>query len=283
MLEIEGRIEQIGLPSVQGYKMNHRHPALAAVLIVACLTTARGADNPLPALDSILRDTKARAKLEADNDRTFDQLYSYSREKITEYRNGVGDLKKREDKTSAHQANPTNAVSPPAAQTNAVSQKDGAITDTHSNVRGQAFKKNDFLQNQDLLNRFQFKLAGQETVNGRPAWILDFVPASKNLPEHNLKDRFINKAAGCILVDAGEFSLVKVDMHLTQSVDVALGLVGSVWKFTYSFERWRTDDGLWFTRKVDWHLEGREVILRRTVDYHEQTTDVQKINSAAMH
>ena len=66
------------------------------------------------------------------------------------------------------------------------------------------------------------------------------------------------------------------------SLALSLGLVGAVGKFSYAFERGRTDDGMWFTRKVDWHLEGREVILRRTVDYHEQTTDVRKINSAAM-
>ena len=263
--------------------MNHRYPVLAAVFVVACLITARGAENPLPAIDSILRHAQERARLEADNDRTFDQHYSYSREKITEYRNSSGELKKREDKTGTHQATPAAAPPPPAAQTNAAPQKDGAVTDTHSNVHGQAFKKNDFLANPDLLSRFQIKLAGQETVNGHPAWILDFVPATKKLQEHNLKDRFINKAAGRIWVDSGDYSLVKVDMHLTQSVEVALGLVGAVWKFTYSFERARTDDGLWFTSKVDWHLEGREVILRRTVDYHEQTTDVRKINSAAMH
>lgn len=257
---------------------------MTAVLIAAGLATVCGADNPLPSVDSIFQGIEARAKSEADNDQLFDQRYSYSREKITEYRNGSGELKKREDKTSTHEPNPVSPLPPDsAAPTNAVPQKDGAVTDTHSNVRGQAFKKNDFLLDKDLLNRFQIKVAGKDTVNGRPAWMLDFVPVNKKLPEHSLKDRFINKAAGRIWVDAADYSLVKADMHLTQSVSVALGLAGAVWKFTYSFERGRTDDGLWFTRQVDWHLEGREVILHRTVDYHEQTTDVHKTNSAVLH
>jgi hypothetical protein len=28
---------------------------------------------------------------------------------------------------------------------------------------------------------------------------------------------------------------------------------------------------------VDWHLEGREVIINRIVDYHETTSAVQKL------
>jgi len=28
---------------------------------------------------------------------------------------------------------------------------------------------------------------------------------------------------------------------------------------------------------VDWHLEGREVVLRRSVNYHEEKTGVRRI------
>ena len=251
---------------------------MLAVLTAASCTVGRGANDPAPSLTPILQHVEERARLEADNDRAFDQRYSYSREKITEFRNAAGQLKKREDKTSAHQPNPPSPAPAPVAKANAIPQKNDAVTDTHSNVRGQAFKKNDFLLNEDLLNRFQLKLAGKEPVNGRPAWILDFVPTNRELPARNLKERFINKAAGRIWVDAVDYSLVKVNMHLTKQVSVALGLAGAVWKFTYSFERRRTDDGLWFTRQVDWHLEGRELILRRVVDYHEETTDLRKVS-----
>ena len=44
----------------------------------------------------------------------------------------------------------------------------------------------------------------------------------------------------------------------------------------YGFDRERTDDGLWFTRDVDWHLEGREVVINREVDYHEKMIDIRR-------
>ncbi len=257
--------------------------ATMAILFAAFSPMGFGAENPSSTLDTILQRVVERAKSDSDNNRAFDQLYSYSREKTTEYRDGGGALKKREVKDNIHQ--PLAAAQPKVAILNAdanLQKVETSVSDTHSNVRGQTFKKNDFLLNEDLVKRFHFTLAGQEMLNGHPALVIDFVPAKKDLPEHNLKDRFINKAAGRIWVDADDYTLAKADLHLSRPVDVAFGLVGSIWKFDYGFERTRTDDGFWFTSKVNWHLEGREVIVNRTVDYHEQVANLNKISSVAV-
>jgi len=201
---------------------------------------------------------------------------------VTEYRNANGDLKKREEKkTASHpSAVPVAYRAQPAGPTpwpNLSAEKSEAATDASSNVRGKAFEKKDFSINDDLLGRFEFDLAGRKTINGRATLMLDFKPAKKNPPERNIKDRFINKAAGRVWVDEADYVIAKADVHLTETVNVAGGLVGAVWKFNYSFDRERTSDGLWFTRAVDWHLEGREVVLRRAIDYHEGKTGVRKL------
>ena len=59
------------------------------------------------------------------------------------------------------------------------------------------------------------------------------------------------------------------------------GVLGSVWKFTYEFTRLRTAEGYWFSRQMDWHLEGREVVVNRIVDYHERKLNEQKITTSA--
>jgi hypothetical protein len=231
----------------------------------------------LPTFASVLQHVMQRVKDEGDNDRTFDERYRYTRTKVTEYRNSVGQLKKHDENTSMHA--PTVALSAPAtaAKPKPVPEKTEAVSDTHSNVHGQQLKKSDFLLNQDLVNRFEFPIVGRDLLNGRPALVIDFVPANKPLPERNLKERFINKAAGRIWIDAADYSLVKADLHLTQQVNVGWGLIGAVWRFNYGFERERTTDGLWFPHEVHWHLEGREVIVNRIVDYHETTSVVQKL------
>jgi hypothetical protein len=239
------------------------------------------AEPPLPSLATVLERVASQTEKESDNERAFNQRYGYTRTKVTEYRNGKGDLQKREEKEIENQPSavpvalrPTSA-DPPGPTLRA--EKSERITSANSKVRGKAFEKRDFRINDDLLGRFEFDLAGRKTINGRPTLMLDFRPAKKNLPERNIKDRFINRAAGRVWVDEADYVIAKVDVYLTEAVNVVGGLVGAVWKFNYSFDRERTTDGLWFTRAVDWHLEGREVVLSRAIDYHEGKTGVRKV------
>ena len=148
--------------------------------------------------------------------------------------------------------------------------------DPNGEVRGRAFEKNDFPLNADLLKRFQFTLAGREVVDGRTALRFDFKPAPGELPVHTLRDRVINKAAGRIWVDENEFALVKVDLHLTEPVNVIGGLVGAVRQCRYRFQRERTAEGLWFTKQVNWHLEGRQLFTSKIIDYDETRENVRK-------
>jgi hypothetical protein len=133
----------------------------------------------------------------------------------------------------------------------------------------------------NLVARFDFTLVGRETTNGRSLLVLDFKPANKKLPVNNFKDKFINRAAGRFWVDEQDYAIARVDLHLTRKVSVFGGVIGSVWKFTYSFERERTAEGYWYAHQVDWHLEGREVIFNRIVDYHEQKFDLHKVPTPA--
>ena len=221
------------------------------------------AEPPLPPVASVLKRVADQTEKESDNERAFNQRYGYTRTKVTEFRNAKGDLKKREEKKIAnhpsavplaYRAQPTG----PRPEPNWGEEKSEAVTDASSNVRGKAFEKKDFSINDDLLGRFEFDLAGRKTINGRPTLVLEFKPA------------------GRVWVDEADYVIAKAEVYLTETVNVVGGLVGAVWKFNYSFDRERTSEGFWFTRAVDWHLEGREVILRRAIHYHEGKTGVRK-------
>ena len=255
--------------------------AASAVLLAAPLPLLAEsiAEPPLPSVATVLKSVARQTEKESDNDRAFNQRYGYTRTKVTEYRNAKGDLKKREERKISNQpsAVPVASRAQPAGPLLEPNISNEAVTEASANVRGKAFEKRDFSINDDLLGRFEFDLTGRETINGRPTLLLDFKPAKKNLPERNIKDRFINKAAGRVWVDEADYVIAKADVYLTETVNVVGGLVGAVWKFNYSFDRERTLEGLWFTRAVDWHLEGREVVLRRAIDYHEGKTGVRKL------
>jgi hypothetical protein len=258
--------------------------AATGVVLAGISLSARAedvAERPLPTVETVLKRVVENSEQENERDHAFNQRYSYTRTRAMEFRNSKGELKKREERKSRNTpaAVPVAYCTQPAeagAEGEKEARKSGPVTETNSNVRGKAFEKKDFSLNDDLLARFEFTMGGREAINGRQMLILDFKPAKRKPPERNIKDRLINKAAGRVWVDETDGVLAKVDVHLTDNVNVVGGLVGAVWKFSYGFNRERLPDGFWFTRSVDWHLEGREVIFRRTVDCHEEKADVRK-------
>ena len=258
--------------------MKYYLPIIAGLIFLAPPLPAETSAPPLPPLDAVIQRALARAATEDENDREFNRNYRYERVRLTEYRNGKGELKKHEEKRSPEGAAKTNSA--PVAAPKPVETADAPVTESHSNIKGKAFAVKDYSLS-NLVSRFQFKMVGRDTVNGRSALVLDFQPAGKDLPVNSYKDKFINKGAGRVWVDEADYAITKVNLHLMQPVNVLGGLAGAVWKFNYSFERDRTPEGLWFARHVDWHLEGREVVFHRIVDYHEQKIDEQKVLPAA--
>jgi len=254
-----------------GYRqMKALRQAMAVVFFAACSLKGYAVETPSLDLATILQHVSDRAKVENDNDRTFKTLYTFSRQKINEVHNGDGDLLKREVKIGTHQAGA--GVQAPKKE------MVGTPKDQHPALQGQSFDKNELL-NEDTIKRFTFSLVGEDEFNGRHMLLVDFVPR-KNAPEHSIKERLINKAAGRVWVDAQDYSVVKADLHLTSSVSIGLGLV-ALHKFNYSFERARTDDGLWFTKNSSWHLESREGIFDRVRDHQESISDLSRPDSVA--
>jgi hypothetical protein len=247
------------------------------LILLAHPLLAQTNSAPLPSLEVVIQRALARASKEDDNDREFNRQYHYSRVRVTDFHNANGELKSHEEKNTEEGVRTNSSVIVAPVVAHAPVEKDAPVSETHSNIHGNALRVKDYSLT-NLVSRFQFTLVGRETVNGRPALVLDFKPAAKDLPVNNYKDHFINKAAGRLWVDEADYAIARGDMHLTQQVEVLGGLVGAIWKFTYSFDRERTPEGLWFSRHVDWHLEGREVVFRRIVDYHEQKLDAQKVH-----
>jgi hypothetical protein len=233
---------------------------LTLLLLMAHLASAQAggaspADaKPLPPIDFLLQQAVARAAcMENKNDNLFDMNYQYNRIQTWEYRNGTGELKRHKEKNSIENRPLSLAANEPAANK----------------------FKNYSIQN--LAKRFQFALVGREMLNGRPSLMVDFKPASDHLPVNSFAENFINKTAGRIWVDEEDFAIAQAKLHLTEQVNVLGGMIGPVSKFTFELTRLRTPEGYWFARNMDWHVEGREVVVNRIIDYHERQLNEQKI------
>lgn len=234
----------------------------------------------LPPVETVLQGVLARAEKESANDREFNRRYRYTRTKVTETRDADGELKKREEKRNvntptvkpvADQQPPNTNQPPPQA-----AAKIGTPPQKKPTVRRKASEKTEVFLDEELFKRFEFTIGGREQINGRAALVLDFIPARRQPVAMNLKDWFIKKTAGRIWVDEADYTLARVNLRLTGTINLIGGLIGNISQFAYSFERARTEDGVWFTRLTNWHLEGREFLVQRTIDCQEEITDVEK-------
>ena len=238
----------------------------------------------LPPLETILQRVQQTSLEENSEYHQFNQHYFYTREKVTDFYDGSGKLKQRHERESTNNPAPVIVSDPrptapvvPAVSGKEEAQKKESQKSDPPNIHGVALGKPKDLMSPDIIKRFKLTLVGRDTINGRPALVIDFEPVSDSLPVFNIKDRFINSVEGRAWVDANDFTLEKVYLHLRQKVSVLGGLAGSVSKFSFSFDRERTPDGFWFMRDLDWHVEAREATLQRVVDHHEEILDVQKV------
>jgi hypothetical protein len=233
--------------------------------------------TPLPPMQLVIQKVMQTSADENTEYHIFNQHYSYTRDKITEFFNSSGGVTERDEKQSTNCPSPESVIPSPHPETHAASLGKQASASEGPNIHGVAIGKKEDLLNSDLLKRFKLTMVGREMINGRSALVVDFKPVSNDLPVFNIKDRIINSVAGRAWVDEEDFTLEKVDMHLTQKLTLLGGLIGSVSKFTFSFDRERTSDGYWFTRDMDWHLEAHEATVPRVVDHHEEVSNLQKM------
>ena len=242
----------------------------------SCSLAAGPAEPPLPTLQEIFPRVVERALQEPENDRRFESQFAFVKSKVTEHRNSSGEIKKREAKVSTNSPAWKPLAEPPAP----VTDRDPAVARPVSNRpakgRGKSYERDELLASGEFVKRFAFTLVGRETLHGRPALVVDFVPAAGKLPEHNLKDKFINRTAGRVWLDEADMAIVRGALRLTGRVNIVGGLVGAVSQLTVGFERERTAEGFWFTREANWHLEAREVFAQRVMDYHEERTEVRR-------
>jgi len=267
-------------PAIQGFAFSISSLFLFALFANALLSDAWAhppvnatpqPQRPVPSAEVILEHVRTMAPQERGNDQLFRTRYAFVRTRTTREIDSSGRVKKQRTKESRN--NP--GLVP--ASFNLSSERVQATGETTQTNQPKAFEREEFALNDDLLSRFDFKVIGREIVNDRSALVLDFRPKAKDLPARNIKERFINKAAGRVWVDEGDWMLAKVDLFLSEPVNVVGGLVGAVKKFTYRFDRERTADGLWYTTAINWRLEGRELLSRKILEYEEHRSEVKKV------
>ncbi len=112
---------------------------------------------------------------------------------------------------------------------------------------------------EDLLQRFDFVLAGPEIVNSRPAWRINFRPKSSSASFANLTQEVLGKLEGSLWIDGTDYQLSRISLNLQSSVKVLAGIIGVLESLTLNHERHRAEPGVWLPDKTDLRIVGRKL------------------------
>ncbi len=107
--------------------------------------------------------------------------------------------------------------------------------------------------------KYKFTLKKEETINGRAAYVLDYKPKSKDLPEDNIADRFMNKTKGTIWIDKEDFAISKVTTKLMEPIKVFGGIAASIKEMDMAYTRQRIN-GKWFPKAMRQTAAGRQLV-----------------------
>jgi hypothetical protein len=105
----------------------------------------------------------------------------------------------------------------------------------------------------ELPDAFTFKLLGEDTVSGKPAWIIDAEPRADFKPKHS-RAKLLTKVRAKIWIDKGEYQWVKAEAETLDVMSFGLALLRVAPGTTIQFEQNRVNDEVWLPGSI--HLKG---------------------------
>jgi hypothetical protein len=120
---------------------------------------------------------------------------------------------------------------------------------------------------------FDFELAGEDVVNGRPAWVLQATPH----PGYQAQGRYgkmFSKVAGKLWVDKEDFGWIKVDGNVTQTFSMGLFFARVLRGSHITMEQTRVAEGIWMPEHIEVRAAARilfvkSLMIDRVLTYSE--------------
>jgi len=114
----------------------------------------------------------------------------------------------------------------------------------------------------EILSRYELQFVGEEVADGRPVYVLDFVPRP-GLPARSVSERAFASMAGRTVIDASDLQILSLEAHLTKNLKVAGGLVANVKEARMVYRAVRLGPGSWFPCRVDLDVSGKAILFFR--------------------
>ena len=100
----------------------------------------------------------------------------------------------------------------------------------------------------DVANAYDFRIAGEEAVDGRPAWVLEATPRKDFHPTQPHAD-ILPKIKGKIWIDKQEYYWVKAEAEATDTISFGWFLARVHKGSHFSFEQRRLNNEIWLMKR----------------------------------
>ncbi|HIG81138.1 MAG TPA: hypothetical protein EYQ62_05765 [Verrucomicrobiales bacterium] len=126
-------------------------------------------------------------------------------------------------------------------------------------------------------DKFIPHLIGTETINGRPAYILQFL----HDPEKRFKEAMANEVLKHVLIkiwiDQKEFQVAKAEVVLANPLYVIGGLAATVTTFKLTAYQKRLTPEIWTDHRVTTFIEGRVLWTPHTITFSSESSDFKPV------
>lgn len=258
----------------------------ALVILLSALSVPGATNSPPPTFAQLASNVVARSQWERTQNTTAQ--FTFNKLRVLEEFDSKGKVEER--KQSRQEWFPINGS--PFARTvekngkpltdkerQAEAEREAAVRAGKKPARSPEASKRDkeWQFTDEMLARYTFNVTGQELVRGRPAWVVEFAPRSKDLPVKNVADRVANKVAGKVWVDAEDWELARMKFWLTEEVTLIGGIVGVLRKFELLLERTRVEPNAWLPTKIDFDMAGRELLVNKRIHFREEAQGFKRV------
>jgi hypothetical protein len=114
----------------------------------------------------------------------------------------------------------------------------------------------------EMLDAFDFRLAGEETLNGRPVYVVDGTPKPGYRPKTR-EARFLPKLKGRLWIDAEGYNWVKMEAEVTDTITF-YGIAARVAAGTRLFlEQVKVNDEVWLPQRISIKAQARVFLVKK--------------------
>ncbi|MBI2684750.1 MAG: hypothetical protein HYX27_00425 [Acidobacteria bacterium] len=132
---------------------------------------------------------------------------------------------------------------------------------------------------QEIPKAYSFQMAGETTVGGRPAWIVDATPLASFRPR-DTRERMLTKFKGRFYISKLDSTLLKIEAEAIDTVSFGLVLARLSRGARFSMEQARVNDELWMPLRIKVDFDARLALFKRMrIDVQIDYSDFRKFQS----